>query len=275
MEELTLLVDGKNAFPEILRCICGAQRSVRINMFIWRDDEIGNAVGEAVLETANRGVKVDISVDRYGVVLEKAEENKRSFFHKQQTLVERIKTRTLELFYPMPENPKRAKDEETPLYKAIVSHPNIKVEKDTFKADHSKFYIIDDEILFLGGINIEDKENGADRQGRIYQDYMVKIVGEKHVRAFLDKLERGKDTDEDCLFLVNRKLPVRLFETEEAYLEIIRSAEQYLRITMAYFSPLKNFVQEIVNENGVWRLPCLSPKEQTFKTTSIIKRCKR
>ena len=29
----------------------------------------------------------------------------------------------------------------------------------------------------MGGINIEDKENGADLQGRVYQDYMVKLEG--------------------------------------------------------------------------------------------------
>ena len=47
------------------------------------------------------------------------------------------------------------------------------IKKDTFKADHSKYYIIDDTLI-LGGINIEDKENGSDRQGREYQDYMIK-----------------------------------------------------------------------------------------------------
>ena len=78
---MTLLVDGKAAFPEILRCIAAAQRSVRVNMFIWRDDAIGNRIAAALLEAADRGVQVDISVDRYGVVLEKAEECKRSFFH--------------------------------------------------------------------------------------------------------------------------------------------------------------------------------------------------
>ena len=70
---MILLVDGKQAFPEILRCIDGARRSLVINMFIWRDDAIGNTVAEAVLRAADRGVSVFISVDRYGVVLEKAE----------------------------------------------------------------------------------------------------------------------------------------------------------------------------------------------------------
>ena len=80
-EKMQLLIDGAAAFPEILRCIEAARRSIRINMFIWRDDVIGNRVAQAVLDAANRGVAVEISVDRYGVVLEKAEECKRSFFH--------------------------------------------------------------------------------------------------------------------------------------------------------------------------------------------------
>ena len=83
-DDFTLLADGKAAFPEILRCIAGAKKSIYINMFIWRDDRIGNDIAQAVLEAAQRGVQVEISADRYGVVLEKSEECKRSFFHKRQ-----------------------------------------------------------------------------------------------------------------------------------------------------------------------------------------------
>ena len=68
--DITLLVNGNNAFPEIIKSIEKAKESIYINMFIWRDDEIGNRVAAAVLGAADRGVKVNISVDRYGVVLE-------------------------------------------------------------------------------------------------------------------------------------------------------------------------------------------------------------
>ena len=61
------------------------------NMFIWRDDRIGNRIAKAILTAADRGVKVYLSVDRYGVVLEKSEECKRSFFHKTQSLSEKPK----------------------------------------------------------------------------------------------------------------------------------------------------------------------------------------
>ena len=268
-DDFTLLVDGKAAFPEILRCIAGAKKSIYINMFIWRDDRIGNDIAQAVLEAAQRGVQVEISADRYGVVLEKSEECKRSFFHKRQSLTEKIKTAALEILYPMEGAPRRAKDEETALYRAIMTHPNIRVECDTFKADHSKFYIIDDEILILGGVNIEDKENGKDLQGRVYQDYMVKLEGAQHVAAFRTKIERFADGGCGYSFGINVKRPQRYFEMERRYLELINEAREELVITMAYFSPLPQFVAAIVaaHQRGV-QVTVLVPERANYQNDS-------
>lgn len=244
-DNFTLLTDGENAFPEILRAIEQAEKSLYINMFIWRDDTIGNRIGEAVFAAAERGVQVQISVDRYGVVLEKAEESKKSFFHKKQSFVERVKIFALTLFYPMKGAPKRAKDEETELYRKLLSHPNVKLEKDVFKADHSKYYVVDNRILFVGGMNIEDKENGVDMQGRVYQDYMVKIEGEEAVQAFLFQNDGGMVETKGFFFGINRKRK-RRFDMEKHYLNEIERAEKELCIVMAYFSPLKRFTDAII-----------------------------
>ena len=276
-ENIKLLVDGNNAFPEIIRCIENAERSVHINMFIWRDDEIGNRMARAVLLAANRGARVYISVDRYGVVLEKSEESKRSFFHKKQSLAEKIKTGTLKMLYPMPNTPKRADDICSPLYNEIMSHPNITVSYDVFKADHSKFYIIDGEILFVGGINIEDKENGADMQGRVYGDYMAKLTGKEYVDAFLEKLNYGADVSKDYFFGVNLKGgDERFFEMEEKYLEMIDSAERELTIIMAYFSPLKRFIKAILDAHsrGV-RVRIILPERANYQNDTNRKTARR
>lgn len=250
-EDFTLLIDGKESFPEILSCIENAKKEITINMFIWRDDVIGNKIASAVLDAANRGVKVNISVDKYGVVLEKAEESKKSFFHKEQTVMEKIKTRALRTIYPMANTPRKAKDVESELYKAIIAHPNISVSKDIFKADHSKYYIFDDDIVILGGINIEDKENGRDMQNRQYQDYMIKLSGKEHVQAFLTKLETGENVAQDYSFGINLKRKNGdLFEMEEIYLNMIRKTNKRLVITMAYFSGLDEFVKEIIEAHN-------------------------
>ena len=265
--DFSLLIDGKNAFPEIIKCIENARSSVYINMFIWRDDEIGNRVAKAVLTAADNGAEVYISIDRYGVVLEKAEESKKSFFHKKQSLVEKIKTRSLEILYPMENAPKKAKDEYTELYKKITSHKNITVSADVFKADHSKYYIIDDEILFLGGINIEDKENGQDMQGRVYGDYMAKLSGGEYVKAFREHLKTGKNLSDDYFFGINiKENGKRYFEMEKKYLGMINSAKKELHITMAYFSPLKNFLSAIENahKRGV-KISIVIPERANFQ----------
>ena len=277
-KDFTLLIDGKEAFPEILRCIDGAEKSIRINMFIWRDDEIGNRIAAAVLAAAERGVQVDISVDRYGVVLEKAEECKKSFFHKKQTFAEKCKIWGLRRMYPMRGTPRRAADEETPLYRRIVSHPNIRVGADVFKADHSKFYIFDGRTLILGGLNIEDKENGADMQGRVYGDYMVKMAGEEYVAAFLAALGgEVPRVDAPYFFGVNTKstVPYR-FDMEGLYLDMIEEAERELHITMAYFSPMKKFVRAILAayRRGV-RVSVMIPAHANFQDSANRKTVRR
>ena len=268
-DNMTLLVNGSRAFPEIIRCIEEAKTSLEINMFIWRDDRIGNRMAQAVLAAADRGVKASISVDRYGVVLEKCEECKRSFFHKEQTLTEKMKSRLLEIFYPENTQPGAVRDEATPLYRRIMAHPNITVSADVFKADHSKFYIIDDRILFLGGVNIEDKENGQDLSGRIYGDYMAKLEGAAFVRAFREKLATGRNVLDDVFFGLNLKEPVRRFEMEEMYLDLINGAKETLHITMAYFSPLEHFVEAILaaHRRGV-NVTILIPQRANFQNDS-------
>lgn len=240
---MKLYDSGKEAFPAIIEAIGGAKATLDINMFIWRDDAIGNKIAEAVLAAAERGVRVTISVDRYGVVLEKAEECMRSFFHKSQSAVERLKSRILAAAYPTPGMKYPVRDEESALYRAIMAHPNITVERDTFKADHSKFYVIDEELLFLGGINVEDKENGADMHGRVYGDLMVGLYGRDYVEAFRAARE-GRPTDTDYAFPLNRKTH-NIFAVREHYLSLIRAAERELIIVMPYLSPLSDFMREI------------------------------
>ena len=275
--DFLLLVDGKEAFPSILSEINQAKKDIHINMFIWRDDHIGNEIGKACLEAANRGVKVYISIDRYGVVLEKSEESKKSFFHKKQSIIEKIKIQALKLFYPMKGSSKDTKDLESELYKQIMNHPNIIVSNNIFKADHSKFYIIDDEILFLGGINIEDKENGADMQGRTYQDYMVKITGTSHVSAFKTKIEKGIDISKDYSFGINSKeISPCFFEMEDIYLDMINKCKSNLQITMAYFSPLKKFTKAIIDayKRGV-KITILIPSMANYQNDTNRKTIKK
>lgn len=244
-ENLRLLVDGQEAFSEIIRCVRSAVDHIHINMFIWRDDAIGNRLAEELLRAADRGVRVVIVKDRYGIICEYCEETQRSFFHKRPTLTEKIKIKALEAIYnrDLLRNPPLAA--ESALYRSFTAHPNIQILSDRYRYDHSKFYIFDNAVLILGGINVEDKENGRDRLGRVYRDYMVEIRDKALVERFLYRRAHPEPDRADDMFGVNLKVPRRSFEIEERYLDLIGRADRQLTIMMAYFSPEKRFLEAI------------------------------
>src|ERR1043165_848723 len=61
---LRVLGSGDVAWQRILERVRGAQKSVEIRAFLWRDDEAGNMMADAVLEAADRGVQVTIHKNR-------------------------------------------------------------------------------------------------------------------------------------------------------------------------------------------------------------------
>ncbi|MCR5795112.1 MAG: phosphatidylserine/phosphatidylglycerophosphate/cardiolipin synthase family protein [Solobacterium sp.] len=245
-----LLEMGSNAFPEIIRQIRSATKEILIRMFIWREDRIGTAIAKELLRAADRGVLIVIEKDRYGLVLEYAEESQRSFCHSP-SLSERIQIGLLCLFYNRDLYGKHLQTKQSALYRKLKEHPNV-IMKDSRKTnDHSKYYIFDRRIMILGGINIEDKEYFRDSRGRVYYDCMVMIHDPEIISQFLHK--RMFPQTKNDLFLVNAKEPVRCFEIKEGFLELIDAAESRLTILMAYFAPDKEIISAICRalERGV------------------------
>ena len=273
--KMELFVDGTSFFPVLLSAIEGATKSIEINMFIWRDDEIGNRLAGALLDAMDRGVRVTISKDRYGVVLELAEEDQSSFFHKHPTLSERIKANTLRILYRHGRRI-RAKTRNETLYRRFISHENLSLDADRFKADHSKYYVIDGKTLFLGGINVEDKENGVDREGREYQDYMVAIRGEEAVREALASRKEAPHTEREVYLGYNDNERREAFYMEALYLDLIERAERELHLTMAYFSPSKRFTDAILRADGRGvAVHILIPSRANFQSDSNRRAVKR
>ncbi|MGD9677030.1 MAG: phosphatidylserine/phosphatidylglycerophosphate/cardiolipin synthase family protein [Vulcanibacillus sp.] len=215
----------------------GSQKSIYINMFIWRDDRIGNQISSELLKAADRGVNVHISKDKLGAVFEKAEENKQSFFHKEFNLGLHFKSFICDKFYPMKGKVKSRKQEYNELVEVLINHPNITVDKNHLKGDHSKYYIFDDKTLIIGGINIEDKEIYTDVEGKRYYDYMVELDDETYVEKFKKRVYRGEEFEVDnrveFLFNVKRNGETS-YEAKESILKIISCADRSLDIVMAY-----------------------------------------
>ncbi len=274
-DTLRLYDSGREAFPALLSAIEKAKETIEIHMFIWREDRIGREMAEALLRAAERGVRVRIVKDRYGVVLERAEECRLSFLHPRVGLAERIKSSFLARFYAR-EAGRGRRQEESALYRRFISHRNITVEADRCLADHSKYYIFDGSLLFLGSMNIEDKEREHDLLGRTYGGYMVAFSGKAYVDALLAaRLGMPQDGAPGCRFLVNCK-ESGLFQMEEHYLSLIASAKKELLIVMPYLSPLPRFLAAITDaaRRGV-RVRILIPRRSNFQNNSNLLAVKR
>lgn len=239
---LSLLETGRKAFPQIVSEIRSARQEIIVHMFIWREDRIGIWIAEELLEAANRGVSIVIEKDRYGLLLEYAEESQRSFCHSP-TLFERMEIDVLGFAVNGKLRRNRLDTERSELYRKLNGHRNVRMKDDLKTTDHSKYYIFDRRIMILGGINIEDKEYYCDLKGRTYFDYMIRVDGPEYVSRFLEK--RDIPTRRSDMFMMNVREPVRCFEMKDSFLKLIDSTERELVIMMAYFAPEKEIMSAI------------------------------
>jgi phosphatidylserine/phosphatidylglycerophosphate/cardiolipin synthase-like enzyme len=155
-KEVRLWVDGEEAFPRLERLIRRARFSVVVQMFIWKDDETGRMIARALLDAADRGVKVDISKEAVG-----------DFFEFRGDFL-------------------GTKHSDDPLWKRFWSHPKIRVTYAS-NGDHAKVYVIDDHTLVLTGMNI------ADEYRYKWHDYMVELRGGHFVERYLARRPGATD----------------------------------------------------------------------------------
>ncbi len=145
--EARVWVDGYQAFPRIEHLIRGARHTVCIQMYIWKDDEVGRRMVALLLEVADRGVHVEITKEAQGDMFE----------YNQDFLGTRGSRSTL--------------------WKRFWEHPTIHVMY-VQRKDHAKVYVIDDAILLLTGMNI------AKEYRYHWHDYLVELRGRHFVEAY-------------------------------------------------------------------------------------------
>nr|HEX4314099.1 phosphatidylserine/phosphatidylglycerophosphate/cardiolipin synthase family protein [Kofleriaceae bacterium] len=226
---LRVLGSGDTAFQAILQRIHGAERSVEIRAFLWRDDEAGNLLGDAVLAAAERGAKVTIHKDRIAAVYEYAGGNKQSFFHKR---VDPIRGLQAWVIGAVIRAPGSFKQRPSALADAILAHPNISVEHNRKRFDHSKVYIVDDRYLALGSMGIGDNHRHD------WIDVMVEAEGPEHVARLRERMSGHDEFDPSrgLDFLVHSREAHRKNSCPMVShrLALIDAAQKSLTVEMAY-----------------------------------------
>ena len=243
-EPIRLLAgDGDGAAPTFDRVeelLAEAERSVEIFMFVWRNDEIGNRLGRAVLAAARRGVRIRIKKDVAAVMYERIEMNRKSFFHLPLPTLRRWKFRVFGLTFP---DTYVEDDFDDEVGAAVMSHPNVEI--DWVHHTHTKYYIFDERVMLTGSINVEDRHRG-------YQDHMFEIAGEEHVRRFRER-DAGLvdlDPEREIDFLLNRIMPAgHELEIKPRMIAALDEAVESVYIEMAYIGD-PDLSQAIVSAAG-------------------------
>lgn len=224
-----MLGSGETAFQAIVDRVRNAEQSVEIRAFLWRDDEAGNILGDAVLSAADRGVRVTIHKDKIAAVYEYTGGNKQSFFHKRVEPMRAFQAWFLGAVYRAPGSFKQRPND---LAARILEHPNIRVEHQRKRFDHSKLYIIDERYIALGSMGVGDNHRHD------WIDVMVEAEGREHVERLrermsgLDEFDPSRGLD----FLVHSREAHRKKSCPmiSHRLALIDAAEKSLTVEMAY-----------------------------------------
>jgi cardiolipin synthase len=241
---IELLSSGSEAYATILDRVRRARRSIDVRAFVWFDDEAGNRLGEALLEAAERGVRIRVLKDRIAAVYEYMGGTRQSFFHKRVDRVRALQAWVLGRFYGAP-GPMR--QEHNRLASALLAHPNVSVEHHAKRFDHAKTFVFDDEHIVLGSMGI-----GNDHRQN-WHDVMIVLEGRAHVGR-LERRLRGEvrfDPSRVVDFLVHRRgvHASRACELAVDRLALIDRAVRTLSVEMAYLGDAR-FTDAIVRAVG-------------------------
>jgi cardiolipin synthase len=228
---LTLLSDPLSpdgadmTFKRVIQRIGEAGKTIEIYMFVWRNDAIGNEIGRAVLEAADRGVRIRIKKDRGAIMYERIEMNRKSFFHTELPPLTKAKFAVFQPTFPTT----FVKDDfDRTVGNQVRDHENVTL--DWVSHTHTKYYLFDEEVMITGSINIEDRH-------RMYHDYMVEITGPSLIRRFRQRDGEGisYDRERPIEFLLNhRNASPPKFEIKRQLMHSIAEAKETIYVEMAY-----------------------------------------
>ncbi len=190
----------KKAFKCMKRTIANAKKSIDMRMFIWLADGTGRSIASLLVTAARRGVQVKIHKEMIGDIFEFADDFATT------------------------------KNDPHPIWKAFWHHPNITVIHKN-NHDHSKTFIVDDEILLVSSMNI------GDAYCNNWHECLVELRGRRFVEEYLSgEVGIPRQTKRGNIKVLRSSLEHPMLP---AVLSLIHSATKSIRIEMAYFSDQK------------------------------------
>ncbi len=230
---LDLLVDGENAYEEMIRAIGEAEQTVLMDSYIFNDDLAGLIFADALATSAIRGIEVYLIVDGVGTLHVSTQ-----FFDKMRKAGVRL------LVYRSPAPWRRSFG--------------------ILRRDHRKMLVVDGKVGFLGGMNIGIEWLPRDLGGKGWHDIHVRVKGpvvkelsrliistwHVHEGVVLDPvrfLPSVAPAGEAHAVVVGSRERKKRKAIRRSYLMAIRQAQSYIYIANAYFLPDLGFRRAIKN----------------------------
>ncbi|MGH8713349.1 MAG: cardiolipin synthase ClsB, partial [Casimicrobiaceae bacterium] len=235
---ITLLKNGGQYFPALIRAIDAARREVWFETYIFADDTTGRLVAGALIRAAQRGVHVRALVDGWGAK-----------FYLTAALEREMRGGGVELLKYRPE----------------VSPWQFRSHR--LRRLHRKLCVVDGAIAFVGGINVIDDGN-TPRQTPPRVDFAVSVEGpllpeiEHTMQRVWGLVQLVRTGASDLpLFPTRRRAPRAGTQTarfvirdnlrhrrdiERAYLSAIRTSRREVIIANSYFFPGIRFRRALV-----------------------------
>ena len=227
VDDLKLLINGENKFPEVLEILEKAKEHIHIEYYIYADDDIGNRIKDILIRKAKEGVKVRFIYDDFAS-------------HKLgKKMVKELRDAGVEAF---------------PFYKVriflLASRMNYR--------NHRKIIIVDGIYGFVGGINVDDRYINNGKNKLFWRDTHLAFKGEavaglQHVflgdwnfcadqhlefsEEWFPAHDPRNDREDSLVQIVDSGPDSEMADIMFAYMGAISSAKQRLFITTPYFIP--------------------------------------
>jgi cardiolipin synthase len=240
--QITLLQNGEAYFPAIEAALDRAVHEIYLESYIFENDNTGRRIAEALRRAAFRGVKTHVLIDGFGSN------------SLPKTMVDYLVTAGVMVLKFRPK----------------ISPWTLRRRR--LRRLHRKIVVVDQEIAFVGGINIIDDMDMPGQTSPRY-DYAVSVEGPL-VKKIHDSSRRvwsrvawtrlrpgwGRDNYRQApsteprgrmrsAFLVRDNIRHRR-DIEDAYLQAIEQAQFEIILANAYFLPGLNFRHALLDAAG-------------------------
>jgi cardiolipin synthase len=227
--EVTIYTDGMEKFADLLQKIKDAKHHIHIQYYIFRGDNLGYEIIQALARKAAEGVEVRLLIDHLGSI-----NTPSNFFDDLRGAGGKV-----EYFFPL----------KLPTLSLRLNFRN-----------HRKLVIIDGTIGYIGGFNVGDEYLGLSPRFGYWRDTHLRIEGsavrQMQVQFLMDWHVSQKSKDSDHFNKVEYpyfpetpgrgRAGIQILSSgpnnaeeqiKNAYIRMITSAQRYIYIQTPYFIP--------------------------------------